>query len=76
MIRGVIGEPCLLWGCGRVLTGHKSLRGDLGNTLVEWHSADVSVFQLDKDGSTLDSMHKIPLDSGFIVGDHNPLGPL
>ena len=74
MIRGVIGEPLPPLGIWKEYSsGISHSGGGLGTTLDEWHSAGVSVFQLDKDGSTLDSIHKIPLDSGFIVGDHTPL---
>jgi len=73
-IRTVLEEPLPPVGIWKEIShGISHSGGDLGQTLAEWASEGVIAFHLDRNGPTLDSIHDIPPDVGFLVGDHRPL---
>jgi len=73
-IRTVLEEPLPPVGIWKeVSTGISHSGGGLGQTLAEWASEGVIAFHLDRNGPSLDSIHDIPPDVGFLVGDHRPL---
>ena len=73
-IRTVLEEPLPPVGIWReVSPGISHSGGGLDSTLSEWASDGVIAFHLDRNGSSLDSIHEIPPDVGFLVGDHRPL---
>ena len=72
-IRTVLEEPLPPVGIWKEISqGISHSGGDLGQTLAEWASEGVIAFHLDRNGPTLDSIHDIPPDVGFLVGDHRP----
>ena len=73
-IRTVLEEPLPPVGIWKEISqGISHSGGDLGQTLAEWASEGVIAFHLDRNGPTLNSIHDIPPDVGFLVGDHRPL---
>ena len=73
-IRTVLEEPLPPVGIWKEISqGISHSGGTLGQTLAEWASDGVIAFHLDRNGSSLDSIHEIPPDVGFLVGDHRPL---
>jgi len=73
-IRSVLEEPLppiRMWK--DISPGISHSGGGLDSTLNEWKSEGTVVFHLDKEGAGLDSIHEIPLDAGFLVGDHRRL---
>ena len=73
-IRTVLEEPLPPVGIWKEISqGISHSGGDLDQTLAEWASDGVIAFHLDRNGPTLDSIHDIPPDVGFLVGDHRPL---
>ena len=73
-IRTVLEEPLPPVGIWKEISqGISHSGGDLDQTLAEWASDGVIAFHLDRNGPSLDSIHDIPPDVGFLVGDHRPL---
>lgn len=73
-MKNVIEQPLPPIGIWKeVSPGISQSGGGLRSTLTEWSADGVVIYQLDKDGPSLDYMHEIPPNVGFLVGDHRRL---